>query len=343
MYHYNKKGLQELNSLVHKSNYLKIVVITDVNTAKYCLPVLTNEITFKYQSIHIPAGDATKNIETLQYIWKQLLILNADRKSLIINLGGGVVTDIGGFAASTYKRGIDFVHIPTSLLGMIDASIGGKNGINFMQAKNQIGVINLPKMILINDVFLDTLPKNEFDSGFAEMLKHGLIADQLYWNELIDFKKDNQGDLLDLIKKSVTIKHAIITKDPQEKGVRKALNFGHTLGHAIESYLTYSKQQTISHGHAVAIGMVLASYISHKQLSLPLTTVNDIKKNLLHIFSTIPFNKTEIDTIIELLKFDKKNENGEILFVLLKNIGEPVYNEVVSHSILLEAFDYYLS
>ena len=343
MYYYNAPAWKRLLLEIHKCNYSKIIVITDVNTHEYCFPVLEKKVDFNYETITISSGDASKNIDTLQYIWQQLLSVGADRKSLIINLGGGVISDIGGFAASTYKRGIDFIHIPTSLLGMIDASIGGKNGINFMHAKNQIGVINLPKMIIIDETFLHTLPSNEFDSGFAEMLKHGLIADENYWLELIDYKKSNDGNLLALIQKSVAIKNAIITEDPYEKGLRKALNFGHTLGHAIESFLTYSKKQPISHGHAVALGMILATYISHKKLSLPKTIVNNTKKNILEIFKAIPFNQQEINEIIELLKYDKKNENGEVLFVLLNKIGEPVFNQRVSNTIINEAFAYYLS
>jgi 3-dehydroquinate synthase len=266
-----------------------------------------------------------------------------DRDALVLNVGGGVVTDIGGFAASTYKRGIDFIHIPTTLLSMIDAAIGGKNGVNFMQAKNQIGNINQPEMVLINDKFLKTLPAHEFDSGFAEMLKHGLIADAKYFQQLIDYKLNKEGSLLELIKKSVQIKHEVISKDPKEKGLRKILNFGHTLGHAIESLMTYQKQKPITHGHAVALGMILAGFISKKIQNLEFIDVIEIKKQLLSIFEKIIFSDNDISKIIELLKYDKKNTNGEIRFVLLEKIGKATFDQTVPNSIIQEAFQFYLS
>jgi 3-dehydroquinate synthase len=332
-----------LNGLVYKSKYSKIITIVDKNTNLYCLDALKKNITFETELITIPSGDANKNLNTLQSIWEQLLALGADRKALILNLGGGVVTDIGGFAASTYKRGVEFIHIPTTLLAMIDAAIGGKNGINFMQAKNQIGNINQPEMVLINDEFLKTLPAHEFDSGFAEMLKHGLIADAKYFQQLIDYKLNNEGSLLELIKKSVQIKHEVISKDPKEKDLRKILNFGHTLGHAIESLMTYQKQKPITHGHAVALGMILATYISKELTDFAASDLIEVKKQILSIFKKIHFTNDDIVKIIDLLKFDKKNTNGEHRFVLLNKIGEANYDQVVSNQLIQEAFQFYMS
>jgi 3-dehydroquinate synthase len=212
-----------------------------------------------------------------------------------------------------------------------------------MQAKNQIGNINQPEMVLINDEFLKTLPAHEFDSGFAEMLKHGLIADAKYFQQLIDYKLNNKGSLLELIKKSVQIKHEVISKDPKEKDLRKILNFGHTLGHAIESLMTYQKQKPITHGHAVALGMILATYISKELTDFAASDLIEVKNQILSIFKKIHFTNDDIVKIIDLLKFDKKNTNGEHRFVLLNKIGEANYDQVVSNQLIQEAFQFYMS
>ncbi len=339
MYYYNQEGFDFLNTFISNSLFSRIVIIDDQNTHQHCLPILSGRLKHKHTNITLSVGDENKNIKTLMLIWDNLLKLNADRDTLIINLGGGMVTDIGGFAASTYKRGIKFIHVPTSLLGMVDAAIGGKNGINYQNAKNQIGTINPPEFVLIDDIFLKTLPKKEIDSGYAEMLKHGLIADKIYWEQLTnsDFKKN----MPDLIKKSVMIKNSIITKDPNEKGLRKILNFGHTLGHAIESYLNYQKKQNISHGHAIALGMILATYISHHKKNMELTEVNSIKRILVSKFKRIRFSPTDVNEIIKFLRFDKKNTEGTPGFVLLKTIGKALYDFKVPETLIKEAFEYY--
>jgi 3-dehydroquinate synthase len=341
MYYYNTKGFEKLISYIEESNPTKIIVITDTNTYKYCLPVLANHLSTFY-SIVIPEGDKTKNIDTLQFIWKELINIDADRNSLILNLGGGVVTDIGGFAASTYKRGMKFIHIPTSLLGMVDASIGGKNGINFMGAKNQIGTINPPEFVIINEIFLQTLPNIQLLSGFAEMLKHGLIIDKDYWNQLIKIDINTKIPDLQMIKKSIDIKNNIIKLDPYEKGLRKILNFGHTLGHAIESYAYYSKNYSITHGHAVAIGMILVAHISNNLLDFEYTNVNLIKKEVLKKYRMIKFNSHAIRKIIDYLKFDKKNTNGMVNYVLIDAIGSTRLDIQVPNQLVLEAFAYYM-
>ena len=342
-YTYNQNGIEAINEFINRSEPSKIIVITDDNTRKYCLPVFKNLFSFEFTNVNIENGEENKNTKTLLSIWNKLLSEGVDRKSLIFNLGGGVITDIGGFAAVTFKRGIDFIHVPTSLLGMVDASIGGKNGINFKHAKNQIGTIIPPKFVWINTPFLSTLPKDEIDSGFAEMLKHGLIADASYWDELISnypaFQQPETPIVLELIKQSVVIKDKVISLDPMELGLRKILNFGHTLGHAIESYMNYQKNIHISHGKAVAIGMILATYISHKLLGFPVEKLEEIKKHISGIYT--PESITDIGAIIRLLKYDKKNENGQVKFVLLSVIGKPVWNQEVPESLIWEAFDYY--
>ena len=235
---FNEKGYQELNKHLSENKYSKIFIIVDSNTNEFCLPnflpLLETELAVEI--IEFENGESFKNIETCVSIWNVLTELGADRKSLIINLGGGVVTDLGGFVASTYKRGIHFINVPTTLLSMVDASVGGKNGVDLGNLKNQIGVINVPKMVIIDTNYLETLPQNEMRSGLAEMLKHGLIYDKAYWEKFLDLNTSHLQDLDALIHKSVVIKNEIVMQDPNENGIRKALNFGHTLGHAIESY-----------------------------------------------------------------------------------------------------------
>ncbi len=336
-----QEGKNHLLSYIERHSFSRIFILTDNNTQRYTLPYFEN--LFKFTNVNILNGDENKNLETLTTIWNDLLENGADRKSLLINLGGGVITDIGGFAAVTFKRGMSFVHVPTSLLGMVDAAIGGKNGINFKTYKNQIGTIVQPDHIYIIPEFLKTLDKNEFLSGFAEMLKHGLISGEAYWNELIDYSltKTDQN-LPELIKKSVLIKDKVITEDPYEKGLRKILNFGHTLGHAIETYVNYERKQHLTHGHAVATGMVLAAYLSTQLTGLSSDKSLQIRDILNSIYLKIEFDKTDILKIMKLLKHDKKNEAGRVNFVLLKDIGKPVIDKEVPDDLIYKAFDFYL-
>jgi 3-dehydroquinate synthase len=267
---FNVTGYEKLNQHLKENKYSNLFIIVDSNTNEYCLPkflpLLETELTIEI--IEFEAGEPNKNIETCIQIWNVLTELGADRKTLIINLGGGVVTDLGGFVASTFKRGVDFIHIPTTLLSMVDASVGGKNGVDLGNLKNQIGVINTPKMVLIDTNYLETVPQNEMRSGLAEILKHGLIFDKAYWEKFLDLKAIDFADFDELIYRSVEIKNEIVTQDPTEKNIRKSLNFGHTLGHAIESYfLENENKTTLLHGEAIAVGMILESYISlHKNL-----------------------------------------------------------------------------
>ncbi len=341
-YYFNEDGAAAISAYIDQYKPSQIVLLTDDHTRNYCLNLFKTSMNVKFTNVNIKPGDTVKNIGTLLQIWKNLMDIGADRKSLLINLGGGVISDIGGFAGATFKRGIKFIHIPTSLLGMVDAAIGGKNGINFLDTKNQIGTIVLPELIWINPEFLNTLPTTEFNSGFAEMLKHGLITDASYWQELIQYyKTPDPNNLSDLIQKSVRIKDAIIQKDPYEYGLRKLLNFGHTLGHGIESYLNYQKNHPITHGKAVAIGMVLEAYLSYKINGLDIQSATEIKETINLIYKPVLFKHQDIEAIIKLMRFDKKNENGKIKFVLLKNIGQANYNLEVPEKYIEEAFDFY--
>ena len=277
-------------------------------------------------------------------VWNALSELGADRKSLLINLGGGVVTDLGGFVASTYKRGIKYINVPTSLLAMVDASVGGKTGVDLGHLKNQVGVINTGSMVLIDTTYLETLPQNQMKSGLAEMLKHGLIKSKDYWNRLSDLSKLTLDDLDQLIYESVLIKQEIVTKDPFEINERKHLNFGHTLGHAIESYyLANESKPELLHGEAIAIGMVLECYLSCQLLNFPMEDCNWVKTVMLDLFTKVEILSTDYDTILELLKYDKKNEHGNINFVLLEAIGKPKIDCLVSNDFIFDAFRYYES
>ena len=293
------------------SGYSKIAILVDENTKRDCLPKipqLDNSII-----IEIKSGEKHKNINTCNFIWKKLTAHNFDRNSLLINLGGGVIGDMGGFAASTYKRGISFIHIPTTLLAMVDASVGGKLGIDFQDFKNQIGLFNNPESILINPDFLETLPENQLKSGFAEVVKHALILDKNLWKEIISvpFNKLNWRKI---IENSINIKNKIVLSDPYEKGERKKLNFGHTFGHAVESYYL-EKGNPILHGEAVLMGILLEVEIS----AISQEQNNEIKNYILSNF-TLPFTPKKSD-LLPFLMNDKKNKVGKINFNLLTSIG----------------------
>ncbi len=249
------------------------------------------------------------------------------------------MTDLGGFVASTFKRGIDFINIPTTLLAMVDASIGGKTGVDLGVLKNQIGVINQPVMVLIFPEFLATLEERQLKSGFSEMLKHGLISDSAYWEELINTKDFSSTDF---IRKSVAIKNSVVLQDPTEKGIRKKLNYGHTIGHAIESYFLDSPHlKTLLHGEAIAIGMILEGYFSHELSGLSKLDLNEIKKAFLSHFKKVDFTDQDIEIIVDLLKHDKKNTHGNVNFVLLQEIGTPILDVKVPLELFKKAFAYY--
>ncbi|MEN9981047.1 MAG: hypothetical protein RL542_834 [Bacteroidota bacterium] len=344
--HFNEKGYEALNLHLKETKYSNLFIITDSNTNDYCLhkflPYLETDLTIEI--IEFEAGEINKNIDTCIEIWKVLTELGADRKSLVINLGGGVVTDLGGFVASTFKRGVDFIHIPTTLLSMVDASVGGKTGVDLGNLKNQIGVINVPLMVLIDTQYLETVPQNEMRSGLAEMLKHGLIFDKHYWEQFLDISTIDFSDLDALIHRSVAIKNEIVMQDPTEKNIRKALNFGHTLGHAIESYfLENDNKTTLLHGEAIAIGMILESYISlHKNLISEAEYIQ-IKSVIKTIYDDITFEENDIQPILDLLIHDKKNEFGTIQFALIEGIGAIKINQLVENELILSAFQDYKS
>jgi len=344
--HFNQNAYEALNNHLKENKYSNLFIIVDNETNEHCLPkflpLLETDLTIEI--IEFESGEINKNIETCIEIWKVLTELGADRKSLVINLGGGVVTDLGGFVASTFKRGLDFINIPTTLLSMVDASVGGKTGVDLGNLKNQIGVINVPQMVLIDTDYLETLPQSEMRSGLAEMLKHGLIYDSAYWKQFLDLKAIDFADFDALIYRSVEIKNDIVIQDPTEKNIRKALNFGHTLGHAIEGYFLESETKTtLLHGEAIAIGMILESYISlHKNL-ITAEEYTEIKTAIKSIYDDVKIEENDIDPILELLIHDKKNEYGLIQFALIEGIGKIKINQSVENKLILDAFQDYKS
>jgi len=302
------------------STYSKVAILVDENTKMDCLyklPKIENALI-----IEIKSGEEYKNISTCNFIWEQFTINNFDRNSLLINLGGGVIGDMGGFCATTYKRGLEFIHIPTTLLAMVDASVGGKLGIDFKGLKNQIGLFNNPKAVLISPEFLETLTESELKSGFAEVVKHALISDNYLWVKLKNTPFTDL-DWEDIIDTSVQIKNNIVLSDPFEKGERKKLNFGHTFGHAIESYYL-EKGTPILHGEAVFMGMILETEIS----DLSETEKNEIKNYILSNFA-LPYTPKK-SNLHKFLINDKKNQDGKINFTLLNGIGNCSFDNLFS-------------
>ncbi|MGA8854526.1 MAG: 3-dehydroquinate synthase [Christiangramia sp.] len=341
---YSENAYDQINQFFEKSKHSKIFILVDSNTHEHCLSKFLQQISNEIETevIEIEAGEEFKNIQTCEGVWNVLSELEADRKSLMINLGGGVITDLGGFVASTFKRGIEFINVPTSLLSMVDASVGGKTGVDLGNLKNQIGVIIQPEMVLIDTKYLETLSAQEMRSGLAEILKHGLIASEDYWNKVSNLAELDLSDLDDIIKNSVAIKSKIVKKDPFEKNLRKTLNYGHTLGHAIESYcLTNPEKKKLLHGEAIAVGMILETYISFKLKGFPEDKLHKINEVIKNMYGKEEFSEKDISQIKDLMKFDKKNEHGNINFVLLEDIGKPVIDVIVPEKIIIEAFNYY--
>ena len=328
-----------------KKAYTSIFILVDSNTKKYCLDTFMNLTGLNEAKILLmSSGEENKNLKTCEYLWYQLSECGADRNSVLINLGGGVVTDLGGFVACTFKRGIDFYNIPTTLLAMVDASVGGKTGINMGLLKNQIGIIKEPINVILDPQWLNTLPQKELRSGFAEMLKHGLIADRSYWDQLKNLEHLEKTIISKFIKPSLSIKKSVVTKDPDEKNLRKILNFGHTFGHAIESYfLKHEKKNRLLHGEAIAVGMVLESFLAVYCCNFPEIDAIEIKNVFKRFYPQLKFKKIDREKIESLLYHDKKNTAREINFVLLENIGTPKIDVKVSQSLFNKAFDFYES
>ncbi|MGK7393306.1 MAG: 3-dehydroquinate synthase [Candidatus Cyclobacteriaceae bacterium M3_2C_046] len=336
----SEKVGDEIKRFLGKKDYSKISVLVDYNTLEHCYPRIQLQLPDHYL-IKIDAGEEFKNLSTCEHIWNEMTLAGLDRNSLLINLGGGVIGDMGGFCAATYKRGIDFVNIPTTLLAQVDASIGGKLGIDFKMFKNHIGVFSEPALVIVDPLFLKTLPNKELRSGFAEIIKHCLIADQIYWYKLIenDFLSQSWNQL---IPHSIGVKHLVVKNDPLENGYRKILNFGHTIGHAIESYYLTNGQKLL-HGEAIAIGMIAEAYLSTQKSSLSSEEAEEIKKYILTIFDKVDIPFEAWNEIVSLTLQDKKNAKGIVRMALLKKTGECGYDFEVDQLDIIEAIKYYLA
>ncbi len=340
--------LSEINQIVNLDNYSKIAIITDSNVNKYWSEeiesVVRESTSRKISKIVIKAGEKNKDLKSLEKIWKNLYRKKFDRKSLVINLGGGMTSDLGGFAASTYMRGIDFLQIPTTLLSQVDASIGGKTAIDFSGGKNIIGAFNQPIGVIIDINTLMTLPKRELTSGFAEIIKHGLIADTDYLQLINDyFALGKDPDTLEeIIKISCEIKQEVVEEDEKESGVRKILNFGHTIGHAVES-LSLKTKSPLLHGEAVAIGLIAEAKLSQINDTLSpkgFNYIEEIIKQASLPTKYISKNASYKNIYKEMLN-DKKNSNGKIKWVLLDELGEASWdNEIEDENLIEQAVNY---
>ena len=335
-------GWEKLFATIKAKSYSSIYVLVDTNTKTHCLAQFERHFSQDYTLLIMDAGETNKQLATCTSLWQSLSDQKADRNALMINVGGGVVTDLGGFVACTYKRGIDFVNIPTSLLAMVDASVGGKTGVDFQGLKNQIGIIREPELVIIDNCFLETLPHDELRSGFAEMLKHGLIADADYFSLLAQKQIDLDDQISDHIRHSVQIKSQVVHQDPFEKGLRKILNYGHTLGHAIEThFLEHPTKKRLLHGEAIAIGMIMEAELSFRTTDLTIDERNQIKDVFSSIYEYVAIDDRDLLAIKELLKHDKKNESNQIRFVLLEQIGKAVIDCLVSEEDIDAAFRFY--
>lgn len=339
-----KELKKDVEAFLAGCSYDKLFLLTDSNTAEKCLPLL-QEIPAVAGSeiITVPAGDTNKNIEQLSVIWKVLSTKGASRHSLLINLGGGMITDMGGFAGATFKRGIRTVNIPTTLMASVDAAVGGKTGINFNGLKNEIGSFYPPLCVFIEGEFLRTLDHANLLSGYAEMIKHGLISNQEIYRHLLSFDLDSEINyplLTQLVAESVAVKERIVEEDPKERGIRKALNLGHTIGHAFES-LSFTQQQPLLHGHAVAAGLVAELYLSYKETDFPMHLLTEVATFIKENYPVFRFGCKDYDALYELMTHDKKNENGIINFTLLADIGNVRINQSVTKERVLESLDFY--
>ena len=330
---------ESFSDFIKDKSYSQIVVLADANTRKHCYPRLKTQLP-THKLITVAAGENHKNLAICEKIWAEMTRLQLDRHALVLNLGGGVVGDMGGFCAATYKRGIDFVQIPTTLLSQVDASVGGKLGIDFQGFKNHIGVFTLPKAVLIDSSFLQTLPYVELRSGFAEIVKHCLIADAEKWHE-IRRKELAEQDWDDLIQHSVSIKSKIVAQDPTEQGLRKILNFGHSIGHVLETYFLDKPKQRLLHGEAIAAGMLMETFVAYRRKMVDLKTLEQVEEFTFSVYGRVALKPTDLPALLPLMRQDKKNKSGQLRFALLKGEGNCVFDVVVSAAEIKKAFQYY--
>ena len=334
---------EKLSEIIDKYAPRKVYLATESTVNELCRPQIQDLLDKReIREVVIPAGEQNKKIESAALIWEFLSKNGADRKSLLLNFGGGMLTDLAGFAAATFKRGIDFVNIPTTLLAQVDASVGGKTGINFNGLKNEVGAFREPNAVLINVNFLKTLDHKNFMSGFAEMIKHGLIRSTDHIAELkaFDPNRFHYKKLEEIITHSVDVKKYFVESDPTEKGIRKALNFGHTVGHAVES-LAMEQQRPLLHGFAVAAGIVTELFLSVRKKGFPVDESNSVTQWITRNYGKFEFDKADIERLFDLITHDKKNVEGRINFTLLTEPGKVEINQDCSRHEILEALEFY--
>jgi 3-dehydroquinate synthase len=344
---YIDASLQSLSDFLHQrqAQYSKFYILVDEHTHELCIPLLLSRVRVLQSSeiIEMGAGEEYKSLQTATQIWETLIENFADRKTLILNLGGGVVTDLGGLVASLFKRGIDFVHIPTTLLGMIDAAIGGKTAVNVGGAKNMIGTFNPPQGVFISVDFLSTLNRRDLYSGFGELIKYGLIASKDLWQSIEKHELNENMELEWMIEECALIKSSIVSEDFHEKGKRKWLNFGHTAGHALEAFAMHGHIRTLMHGEAVALGMIIELQLSVQLLHFDPQCQQRIQHFILDNFDLYPIENKDFAKLIQWMKMDKKNQDSQVNFVLLSEVGVAHYDQKVEDQQILHALQYYAS
>jgi len=344
--HFEQSAYSNLDQYLKENFHSKIFLLVDTNTKTQCLPLFLkkSELEGNIEIVEIPAGEIHKNIDTCNLLWNKLSELGADRKSLVINLGGGVITDMGGFVASTFKRGIKFINIPTTLLSMVDASVGGKTGVDLGALKNQIGLFSNPEMVLIDMDFLNTVSQREMKSGLAEIIKYGFTFDKDLWLTIKKFDGLDMNVIKKLVHRSVEIKNDVVLQDLLENSLRKSLNFGHTIGHAIESYfLESSAKKSLTHGEAIAVGMVIELYYSSVKFDFPLDLTNELKLFVNDFYGKVIIEKEDIPSIIDLMKYDKKNVSGKVNFVLLDTLEHCQLDIQLSPDMIMDGLHFYMT
>ncbi|MCK0132560.1 3-dehydroquinate synthase [Flavobacteriaceae bacterium F08102] len=341
---FNGEAYKNLNKFLSNSKVSSVFVLLDTHTKTFCYDQFKKHVPpqFQLKPIVIPAGEHHKNIETCLTVWNTLTELQADRNSVLINLGGGMVTDLGGFVAATFKRGIRFINIPTTLLSMVDASVGSKTGVDLGHLKNLIGLFANPEMVLIDLNYLETLPTRELKSGLAEIVKYGLTFDEELLEKIYSGTWKNTATLAPIVHQSIVLKNKVVTEDFRETGLRKVLNYGHTIGHAVESfYLNTDSLPTLLHGEAIGIGMIVEGYISHHLFNFPLAALDKLKTFVHETYGKIEISTEHFDAIIDLCKHDKKNHAGLVKYVLLREVAKFELDCEVEPSLVREGLSFY--
>lgn len=340
-------SLQYLETFLKKKNYSMAIILVDKTTQKHCLPYLQHQVSSLSNApvISVEEGEQHKTLYTCEHIWAEMIRLGADRKSVLINLGGGVIGDMGGFSAACFMRGIDFIQIPTTVLSQVDSSIGGKLGVDFRFGKNLIGAFKNPALVVISETFLKTLPQRQVLNGFAEIFKHGLIRSSMFreqWIQLKGFPKGLPDAIQQIVEESVAIKKAVVEEDPYEKHLRKILNFGHTIGHAVEAWNLQNGTEVLLHGEAIVAGMIMEAYIGTKVVeNCTLDMENDILSTFRYFYKKLSFPENFASEIFPFMTMDKKNAGGKVLAVVLKSAGDPVIDVEITQELLEDSIRYY--